>query len=287
LLSCSQEGAAGERGSLGERALPGETVVCADNLGYMRSLPDGFCHVIYADPPFSSCGAAWRPPRSNGIAAEPPPRSDEYLGLMVPRLVEMRRLLADRGSLFLHLDWRRVHYVKVELDGIFGENNFLNELIWAYRSGGRPAPWFARQHDTILWYAKQAGGHTFNRLRCGEYRTRDLCVAKDGRPYKSTRKGPIYFDPGGPALADVWDIPILSTVARERTGYPSQKPERLLERIILASSHEGDLVADFFCGSGTTLVVAKRLKRRWLGADISAEAQRVALGRIANTIPSG
>jgi site-specific DNA-methyltransferase (adenine-specific) len=106
-------------------------------------------------------------------------------------------------------------------------------------------------------------------------------MTEEGRPYKSTKKGLIYFDPAGPELSDVWDIPFLSTVSRERTGYPTQKPEALLERIIKASSNEGDLVADVFCGSGTTLVVAKRLNRRYLGCDINPEAVTIAKRRLA------
>jgi site-specific DNA-methyltransferase (adenine-specific) len=167
------------------------------------------------------------------------------------------------------------------LDELFGAGHFLNEIVWSYRSGGRPGQWFARKHDTLLLYAKRVGWHTFNRLRGGQYRTRDLCMTKEGRPYKSTKKGLIYFDPAGPELSDVWDIPFLSTVSRERTGYPTQKPEALLERIIKASSNEGDLVADVFCGSGTTLVVAKRLNRRYLGCDINPEAVTIAKRRLA------
>ena len=137
-----------------------------------------------------------------------------------------------------------------------------------------------RKHDTLLLYARNAGRHTFNRMRGGQYRTRDLRFTEDGRPYKSTRNGPIYFHADGPILSDVWDIPFLSTVSKERTDYPTQKPETLLERIILASSNEGDLVADFFCGSGTTLAVAKRLERRWLGCDINPEAVAIAEKRL-------
>ena len=135
-----------------------------------------------------------------------------------------------------------------------------------------------------MLYARQSGAHTFNRLRDGQYRTRDLKFSADGLPYKSTRKGPLHFPPDGPELPDVWDIPFLSTVSKERTRYPSQKPEALLERIVRASSNEGDLVADFFCGSGTTLVVAKRLKRRWLGCDVSPKAVEITRRRLAQAV---
>lgn len=189
-------------------------------------------------------------------------------------------MLADKGSLYVHLDWRTVHHVRVLLDSIFGADNFLNEIIWSYRTGGRSTRWFARKHDTILLYARRAGRHTFNLLRNGEFRTLGMNRDQAGRPYKSTRKGRLYFHPDGPALTDVWELPFLSTVSNERLGYPSQKPEALLERVIKASSNEGDLVADFFCGSGTTLAVAKRLARHYLGCDVSPAAVEIATTRL-------
>ncbi len=258
-------------------------VVRADNIDFMSDLPEACCDLIYTDPPFDSAGAF------GTSSPSAPSKGDrragflaDYLDFLEPRLAQMHRLLSDRGSLYVHLDWRSVHHVKVMLDEIFGPENFLNEIIWAYRSGGRPARWFPRKHDTLLLYAKQIGGHTFNRLRDGEYRTRGLNVGEDGRLYKSTRNGRLYFDPAGPAVCDVWDIPFLSTVSKERTGYPSQKPEALLERIIRASADEGDLVADFFCGSGVTLAVAKRLGRCFVGCDINPEAVALTENRLAH-----
>ena len=256
--------------------------MCADNLPFMRELPDARCDLIYADPPFE---VNW----SGGPGQRSVPRQgegqqtalDAFVADLGPRLAEMWRLLSDRGSLYVHLDWHRVHHVKVMLDGLFGPECFLNEIVWSYRSGSRPSRWFARKHDTILLYAKRPGKHTFNRMHGGEYRTLDLKRTADGRLYKSTRDGPIYFHPDGPVLSDVWDVPFLSTVSKERTGYPSQKPEALLERIIRASSDEDDLVADFYCGSGTTLVTAKRLGRRWLGCDVKAEAVAITNERLA------
>lgn len=267
-----------DRGTIGSPP----PVACADNLSYMRTLASGACDLIYADPPFNQrrrIGPTQRGKASfddrvvGGLAG--------YVSFLCPRLAEMHRLLSSRGSLYVHLNWRAVHYVKVELDRIFGEKNFVNEIIWTYRSGSRPGRWFSRKHDTILVYARQLGEHTFNVLRDGAYRTRDLKRSAEGVPYKSTRNGPILFHPDGPALTDVWDIPILSTVSRERTGYPTQKPEALLRRIIMASSEKGDVVADFFCGSGTTLVVAQQLDRKYFGCDESAEAVAIASARLA------
>jgi len=163
---------------------------------------------------------------------------------------------------------------------LYGYDHFLNEIIWSYRSGGRSRRWFARKHDTILVYARQHGRHRFRVLREGAFRTDGLKYDDRGRPYKNTKAGRLYFHPDGPALTDVWEIPFLSTVARERVDYPTQKPERLLERIIEALTDPGDVVADLFCGSGTTLAVAERLGRRWLGCDISPKAVGVARKRL-------
>lgn len=259
---------------------PLETVYAGDNLALMRSWPDGLCDLIYADPPFNTNrrhdsrrdgSAAFRDQYDGGL--------EGYLSFLEPRLVEMHRLLSQRGSLYVHLDVRTVHYVKVLLDRIFGSRHFLNEIIWSYRSGSRPGQWFPKKHDTVLLYARCKGQHTFHAQRGGSYRTQDLKFDANGTPYKSTRNGPLHFHADGPLLGDVWEIPFLSTVAHERTGYPTQKPERLLERIVQASTNPGDLVADFFCGSGTTLAVAKRLGRRWVGCDISPQAVAIARRR--------
>ena len=262
-------------------AVATDRVVCCDNLVLLDKLPAESCDLTYADPPFGSgqqrkgtgaCGPTFADPARGGIEA--------YTDWLRPRLEHMHRVLSPRGSLYVHLDWRTVHHVKVLLDSIFGPANFLNEIVWSYRTGGRSHRWFARKHDTILLYVKRSGKHTFNLLRYGEFRTRGLNYDAQGRPYKSTRRGRLYFHPDGPALTDVWELPFLSTVSRERNGYPSQKPEALLERVIRASSNEGDLVADFFCGSGTTLVVAKRLGRRYLGCDSNPQAVKLATERL-------
>lgn len=263
------------------RAFGVDRIVCDDNLVYMSSLPDGCCDLIYADPPFNSNrtvgptkrhGATFNDRHGEGVCG--------FLDFLKPRVMEMHRLLSPTGCLYVHLDWRTVHYVKVLLDEVFGQDHFLNEIIWSYRSGGVAKRWFARKHDTLLFYAKKVGVHTFNRMRHGEYRTLDLRMSADGRPFKQTRNGRLYFHPDGPAIPDVWDIPFLSTVSKERVGYPTQKPESLLERVILASSNEGDVVADFFCGSGTTLAVAARLERRWLGCDLNPDAVAITQRRL-------
>lgn len=258
-----------------------DQVCVADNLPFMRRLSDATCGLIYTDPPFDLSDRNRFALRGAISQREAPIDSlGDFLDFLRPRLVEMHRLLSDRGSLYVHLDWRTVHYARVMLDDLFGRESFLNEIIWSYRTGGRSARWFSRKHDTLLLYARKPGRHTFNRLRHGAYRTRDLRLDADGRPFKTTRNGRIHFHPDGPAVTDVWDIPFLSTVSKQRTGYPSQKPEALLERIVRASSDEGDVVADFSCGSGTALVVAKRLNRHWLGCDINPEAVAITQRRL-------
>ena len=253
---------------------------CGDNLPFMAGLPDASCDLIYLDPPFFSGRRRSTTSGDETYADQWAGGLDEYLAFLKPRLEQCRRLLAEHGTLYVHLDWRAVHYVRVQLDGIFGDDNFLNEIIWHYRTGGVAKRWFGRKHDNILAYARRLGQHRFNVQHDGDFRTEGLNYDEEGRPYKNTKKGRLYFNPDGPTMTDVWDIPFLSTVARERTTWPTQKPVAVLERIILASSNRGDLVADFFCGSGTTLLAACSIGRRFLGCDISPEAIEIARQRL-------
>ncbi len=265
-----------------ESVVPTGQVIQADSLVLLRSLPEGCCDLIYVDPPFCTGRRQRSAQHASGYDDQWPGGIDAYLAFLVERLAEMHRALAPTGTLYVHLDWRTVLRVRVELDTIFGDDNFLNEIIWSYRTGGVSRNWFGRKHDNILVYARQRGQHTFNFQREGDIRTDGLKNDQEGRPYTSTKKGRLYFHPDGPAMTDVWEIPFLSTVSRERTGYPSQKPEALLRRIVLASSNEGDVVADFFCGSGTTAAVAQALGRRWLCGDSSADAVKIARQRMAD-----
>ena len=255
-------------------------IICADNLEFMASLRAARCDLIYADPPFFTGKKHRQADGRHQVRDCWPDGLDGYLDFLRPRFEQMRRLLKPTGTLYVHLDWHAVHYVKAMLDEVFGYDHFLNEVIWSYRTGGRSTRWFARKHDTILLYARRVGRQKFNVLRDGAFRTDGMNYDEQGRPYKQTQAGRLYFHPDGPALTDVWEIPFLSTVSRQRTGYPTQKPEALLERIIRASTDPGDVVADFFCGSGTTLAVAERLGRRWIGCDASPEAVRLARRRL-------
>lgn len=263
-------------------------LLCGDNLKLMSALPDACCDLIYIDPPFFSNTTRSAASRSKHTPDKKNTYTDHwdgdiktYLAFLQPRLAQCHRLLPKTGTLYVHLDYRAAHYVRILLDTIFGDKNFLNEIIWQYRTGGAAKRWFARKHDTILVFAKQIGQHTFHPQRGGEFRTDGLNYdTTTGRPYKTTKKGRLYFNPEGPLISDVWDIPFLSTVARERCGWPTQKPLALLERIIAASSNPGDIVADFFCGSGTTLVAAQQMQRAYWGCDECKDALQLVRERL-------
>ena len=214
-----------------------------------------------------------------------------YLVHMTLRIIEIHRVLKPTGSFYLHCDPTASHYLKLVCDTVFVSDrrggDFLNEIIWSYRTGGVGKRWFSRKHDCIFLYAKNTGnvGRVFNVLRSGEFRTEGLNYDEEGKPYKSTKKGRLYFNVDGPTMTDVWEIPFLSTVSLERLGYPTQKPEALLERIIKASSNEGDTVLDAYCGCGTTVAVAQRLNRKWIGIDITYQSISLILKRLADKYP--
>lgn len=256
-----------------------------DNLHVMRQLPSKSIDLIYIDPPFFS-GKVYNV--LFGDRNEVRSFSDiweggmpGYLIWLNPRLYEMKRLLSSNGTIFVHLDRHASHYVKCELDKIFGSDRFINEIVWHYTGGGRSKTYFSNKHDTLLWYAK-GESWTFN--------IDDVRV-----PYKETSgyaKGGIVSaagkkyepNPLGTPVDDVWDIPIINPLSHERIGYPTQKPEPLLERVIKAASKEGDVVADFFSGGGTTIAVAQRLNRRWIGCDQSRIAVAITADRITRMV---
>jgi site-specific DNA-methyltransferase (adenine-specific) len=199
---------------------------------------------------------------------------DDYLDFIAARLVEAHRVLKPTGSIYVHVDFHAAHYIRMLLDDIFGPDRFLNEIVWSYDFGGRARDRWPRKHDTLYWYAK-GDRWTFNRD--------DI----DRLPYMA----PSLVGPEKAAFGklptDVWWFTIVPTNGSERTGYPTQKPERLLERILRASSNPGDYVVDFFAGSGTTGVVAARLGRRFLLVDSSPEAVRIARERLSRAPSEG
>jgi site-specific DNA-methyltransferase (adenine-specific) len=232
-----------------------------------------------------------------------------YLCMMAPRLVELRRVLRASGSLYLHCDPSASHYLKILLDAIFGAACFKNEIVWRYRRWPARARRFQRMHDVLLFYSARADNqHTFHILYGYEALAASTLKTfgkkKQRADFSSGHRKPSVerFETEGPPLSDHWDIDdlddrglplsdawevgVIAPIGKERTGYPTQKPEALLERVIRASSNEGDVVLDPFCGSGTTLAVAQRLGRRFIGIDVSAIAVGLArerLGRLAET----
>jgi site-specific DNA-methyltransferase (adenine-specific) len=234
-----------------------------------------------------------------------------YISMMAPRLLELQRVLKPSGSLYLHCDPTQSHYLKVLLDGIFGAACFRNEVVWRYRRWPAKARRFQRMHDVLLFYTASRGGeHTFNTLYGYETLAKSTLktfgTQKQRADFSSGRRKPSVEaqETQGPPLSDFWDLPeagepprppalsgeagqpaplsdawevgVIAAIGKERTGYPTQKPEALLERVIRASSREGDVVLDPFCGCGTTLAVAERLRRRWIGIDVT----QLAIGAV-------
>jgi DNA modification methylase len=218
-----------------------------------------------------------------------------YLTMMANRLLELYRVLKSTGSLYLHCDPTASHYLKIVLDGVFGKENFLNEIIWYKNSGGIGRTSFSKRHDTLLLYTKTENyfydGKAIGELREQEKGTFGGYFGKDpdGREYREVRKaGKIYKyymdEPRNPE--DVWEIPqIPERDKTERLGYPTQKPEALLERVIKASSKKGDCVLDPFCGCGTAVHVAQKLERNWIGIDITCLAISLIEDRLKKAFP--
>ncbi|MBD3227399.1 MAG: hypothetical protein GF329_04350 [Candidatus Lokiarchaeota archaeon] len=254
-----------------------------NNLSILKEFPENSVDLIYIDPPFftnknhkvilegddeirdiRSFNDKW----AGGI--------QEYISWMRPRIEEIKRVLKKTGTFYLHCDYHSNAYLRVMLDQIFGANKFRNEIIWGYAGGGIPKKDFPRKHDTIFRYVK-GDDWTFNT----EYRPYGDWT-KNHEPRHSLTSGGKKLDmKKGTPINDWWiDFTRLTSYHKEWLGYPTQKPEALLERIINISSNEGDIVMDAFCGSGTTLAVSKRLKRHFIGIDISIKACKISTKRI-------
>lgn len=263
-----------------------------DNLGIMAALLpeyEGRFDLIYADPPFYTNrkfaarigrGEDSRRPADWALAEgyrDSWPDLDAYLDFLYQRLVLMHRLLKPSGTFYLHLDWHADAYARILLDEIFGPQRLLNEIIWVYHGPSPIRSAFNRKHDTILSYTKGAG-HTFNADA-----VRQPYNPATVQTFQASSKAGFGKVPDlerGKVPEDWWYFPVVARLHRERTGYPTQKPEALLERIILASSNKGELIGDFFCGSGTTAVVASRLGRDFIACDTSFRAIHVTHRRL-------
>jgi len=266
-----------------------DLVLLGDNLDVLPRFADGSFQLVYADPPFNTGRTVSRRtlsvlPDENGdrigfqgrryasrVLKESSFRDsfEDYLGFLEPRLRELHRLLAPSGTLYLHLDYREAHYVKLLLDELFGRECFLNEIVWAYDYGAKPKRRWPAKHDTILVYVKNAGEYWFDSEAVGRepYMAPGLVTAE-----KAAR---------GKLPTDVWWHTIVSPTGSEKTGYPTQKPEGVLRRIVQASSRPGDWCLDPFAGSGTLGAVAAQLGRRFVLVDSSSEAVAIARERVA------
>jgi len=270
-----------ERVSFGHPDLPANRLIWGDNLHVMRQLPSESIDLIYIDPPFFS-GRQYN--IIFGDQNEVRSFTDiweggmpGYLIWLNARLYEMKRLLKKTGSIYVHCDWHASHYIKVEMDKIFGYENFRNEIVWCYSGGGIPRSDFPRKHDVILRYTK-GNSWIFNR-EYKPYKENTQQVGKHST-YVPAEKRDIDLARGTP-IPDWWtDIETVTGWNPEKIGYPTQKPEKLVNRIIKVSTNEGDVVADFFCGGGTTPAVAQRLGRRWIACDQSRVAVAVTADRL-------
>ena len=317
-------------------------IYCGDNLDQLRKLPDGCVDLIYIDPPFNSnrnYEVFWGETKEKRSFEDRHESTKAYIEYMRPRCVELHRVLKKTGSFYYHCDWHASHYVKVMLDQIFGENNFVNEVVWKRQTSHNDAKQgsrhFGRLHDTIFLYVR-SDEYTWNhlygpldpsyveshysqmdetgrRFQWGDLRAPGGAAPSKGNPHYKVlgvdgywrysqermeqfiREGRVAIPPKGKTprfkryldeskglpVGSVWDdINPINSQAKESLGYPTQKPLPLLERIINTSSKENDVVLDAFCGCGTALVAAQKLKRQWIGIDISPTACRVMAQRL-------
>jgi len=252
-------------------------LICGDNLEELVKIPKESIDLIYIDPPFfthKQYEVIWQDEAEvrsykdrweGGI--------EHYISWLKPRVQAMYEVLKPTGSFYLHCDWHASAHIRIMLDEIFGEENFQNEIIWCYKTGGATKRRFGRKHDTIFFYTK-SNAYKFNEIKEKSYMMHEYGFKKSD--FQKDEKGQYSWV----ILKDWWEIPAVGSATKERVGYPTQKPEALLERIIKTSSDKGDVVADFFCGCGTTVAVAQQLGRKWIGIDISPTAIKVVQKRL-------
>ena len=247
------------------------SIVEGDNLCVMSGMESGSFDLIYLDPPYNT-GVTQRRVLSSGESFSYSDSYENYLSFLLPRLRRGYELLRDGGSMFVHLDYREVHYVKVALDSIFGRSNFINEIIWAYDYGGRSKSRWPAKHDNILWYAKNRKNYRFNYEEI------------DRMPYLSPERVSKEKSLQGKTLTDTWWHTIVPTQSKENTGYPTQKPLGLLSRIVRVHSMPGDSLLDFFAGSGSFGEAGAMLGRNVTLIDQNPQAITVMRQRLSSYI---
>jgi len=276
------------------RKKPAHVIVHGDALDALAQLPDACARMIYVDPPFNTgrvqarkrvrsvrddgakrIGFAGKAYRSEPIGGDPSYEDarDDYVPWLIERIAASLRCLTEDGSIFVHLDPRESHYVKVALDGLIGRRSFVNEIVWAYDYGARSKTRWPAKHDVILWYARDPRRYVFDH------------AAIDRIPYMAPRLVGAEKAARGKTPTDVWWNTIVPTNGREKTGYPTQKPLAILERLVCVHSEPGDLVLDFFAGSGTTAEAAAKHDRGFVMIDRSADAVAVMQARLARFAP--
>jgi site-specific DNA-methyltransferase (adenine-specific) len=271
-------------------SLDDDLIVAGDNAGVLDRLPPGTFDLVYLDPPFNTGRAQAR--RTLSVAADADGdrvgfggrryssrllRSlsyddsfSDYLAFLEPRLTRIRELLAPHGTLYFHIDYREAHYCKLLLDELFGREAFLNEIIWSYDYGAKPRRRWPAKHDTILVYVRTPGGHHFD------------ADAVEREPYMAPGLVTAEKAARGKRPTDVWFHTIVPTNGLEKTGYPSQKPEGVLRRLVAASSRPGGWCLDPFAGSGTLGAVCKALDRRFVLIDDNSVAIEVMCARLSD-----
>ena len=271
-------------------------VICDDCVNGLTRIEDNKVDLIYLDPPFFTQDVQRlysKETKTELTFSDKWNSMEEYLLFMEERLTECKRTLKDTGSIFVHCDRNASHYLKVLLDKIFGMKNFQSEIIWTYKRWSNSKKGLLNNHQVILFYSK-TDRFKFNRIYTEYSETTNIDQIlqervrdKEGKAkYKTDENGNVVIGKSkkGVPLSDVWEIPYLNPKAKERVGYPTQKPVILLEQIIKLVTDEGDIVVDPFAGSGTTLVAAKILNRKYLGMDISSDAVLIAEKRLETLI---
>jgi len=246
------------------------SVFCSDNLELMKTIKSNTIDLIY-------CDILYGTGRNFGDYQDLKPIRSKIERHYLPRLIEMKRVLKQNGSIYLQMDYKISHWIRCLMDDVFGYNNFVNEIIWKYKTGGASKKYFPRKHDNIFLYSKSKT-YTFNKLLDKNYTKHKYGFAN--LQTQEDENGFYYLT----TMSDVWEIPIIRTVKDkidvESVDYSTQKPKALIERIIKASSNEGDTVADFYLGSGTTAEVCKDLNRNFIGCDINPRAIEITLQRL-------